>query len=91
MDMIKIKCNICFKNYQVNQVHAGKKIKCKNCNNPIVIPEEEAKSPIFTNEDHLKNIFQISSGDLVFWAFIGITISTSASLLTRLIFLVAER
>jgi DNA-directed RNA polymerase subunit RPC12/RpoP len=90
MRTIKIKCNVCAKNYQVNSVHAGKKVKCKNCSNQILIPKEMTESQTLIQEGSLEDFNEISRGDIIFWTLTGVSISTSASLLARLIFLVAE-
>ena len=90
MRTIKIKCNVCAKNYQVNSVHAGKKVKCKNCSNQILIPKEMTESQTLIQEESLEDFNEISRGDIIFWTLTGVSISTSASLLARLIFLVAE-
>ena len=90
METIKIKCNVCAKNYQVNSVHAGKKVKCKNCSNQIVIPTEMIKLQPLIQEESLEDFNEISRGDIIFWALTGVSISTSASLLAKLIFLVGE-
>ncbi len=90
MRTIKIKCNVCAKNYQVNSVHAGKKVKCKNCSNQILIPKEMTESQTLIQEESLEDFNEISRGDIIFWTLTGVSISTSTSLLARLIFLVAE-
>ena len=77
METIKIKCNVCAKNYQVNSVHAGKKVKCKNCSNQIVIPTEMIKLQPLIQEESLEDFNEISRGDIIFWAKIGTQVITN--------------
>ena len=42
--MIKFSCTSCGHEYKVSSEHAGKKTRCKNCNNVNTIPQSEDAS-----------------------------------------------
>ena len=41
---IHVECDDCFREYNVKDEFAGRKIRCKDCGNPILIPSQKKKS-----------------------------------------------
>jgi hypothetical protein len=46
--VINFKCSKCGHEYKVDDIHAGKKARCKNCENVNTIPAAAAAKPAVT-------------------------------------------
>ena len=62
--MIEFKCGQCGKAFRVSQSYAGKKIKCKKCNQITTIPLKQAEEAFSTDVTESSENFMQQNRDV---------------------------